>query len=106
MVMNLKQLVVFSFLASVGATPLHAAEPTPAQIAIELVPGAQWEVRYALPAPATELRFVRVDAKGNRAAGWAPVDPAFAITLVDGEEVVRRSDGAAFDHAAFRMAPM
>lgn len=105
--MELKQLLALTLLALAGAAPVPASEPIPKQISIELVPGAaQWEVRYALPAPARELRFVRVDGKGNRAAGWTPVDAAFAITVVDGEEVVRRSDGAAFDHAAFRMAPL
>lgn len=104
--MNLRLLLACSVLACAGAGPLLAAsEATPA-VAVELVPGeAQWEVRYALPAPARELRFVRVDAKGGRASSWTPVDPALAIALEDGEEVVRRGDGAAFDHAAFRMAP-
>lgn len=45
-----------------------------------------------------------VDAKGNRAA-WTAVDPALTITLVEGEEVLRRTDGATFDKAAFRVAP-
>jgi hypothetical protein len=98
-------LIACALLACAGTSSLLAAQPTP-PIAIELVPGqAQWEVRYVLPAPARELRFVRVDAKGHRAASWTPVDGAFAITLEDGEEVVRRTDGAAFERAAFRMAP-
>lgn len=119
--MNLKQLLACSLLAFAGATSLQAASaaaasesapssaPAPqasSTVAIELVPGeTQWEVRYDLPAPARELRFTRVDAKGNRASSWIPVDPALTIALEDGEEVVRRTDGAAFDHAAFRMAP-
>jgi len=103
--MYLKPLFACSVLACAGAAPLHASE-TSKTVAIELVPGAaQWEVRYALPAPARELRFARVDAKGNRASSWTAVDPALTIKLDGDEEVVRRSDGAAFDHAAFRMAP-
>jgi len=99
-------LLACALLACLVVGPLCAAE-TSSPIAIELVPGAgQWEVRYVLPAPTRELRFVRVDAKGNRAASWTPVDPAFAVKLEGGEEVVRRTDGAAFDHAAFRMAPL
>jgi hypothetical protein len=75
-------------------------------MAIELVPQAtQWEARYTLPQPTTLLRFGRVDKQGNRASSWTPVDAAFSIKLEDGEEVVRRLDGASFDHVAFRMAP-
>ena len=98
-------LLACALLAIIGASPLRASDATP-RIAIELVPGdAQWEVRYVLSAPAPQLRFVRVDAKGHRAASWTPADASFAITLEDGEEVVRRTDGAPFDRAAFRMAP-
>ena len=91
-------------LALTGAPSLQAAEAAPA-VAIDLVPGEQWEVRYTLSAPARELRFVRPDAKGNRASSWTSPDPGFTVTLEDGEEVVRRKDGAAFDAAAFHMAP-
>jgi hypothetical protein len=105
--MKFEALLACSFLALAGAAPLHATEPASSRVAIELLPhDAQWEVRYALSAPARELRFVRIDAKGGRASSWTAVDPGFSITLVDGEEVVRRTDGAAFDHAAFRMAPL
>jgi hypothetical protein len=98
-------LLACALLACAGASPLPAAPEAP-RIAIDLVPGGdQWEVRYTLPSPARELRFVRVDAKGRRAASWMPVDASLAITLEDGEEVVRRTDGAPFDRAAFRMAP-
>lgn len=98
-------LLACALLGCLAASASHAAAGV-ASPAIELVPGeALWEVRYTLPAPARELRFVRVDAKGRRAASWAAVDPALAIALEDGEEVVRRTDGAAFDRAAFRMAP-
>lgn len=97
--------MVAAVLACAGVLPAVASETAPA-VAIELVPhGAQWEVRYTLPAPARALRFVRVDGKGHRAESWTPVDPALAIAIEDGEEVVRRTDGAAFDHAAFRMLP-
>jgi hypothetical protein len=103
--MRLPRLLACAVLAAFGAPALQAAESAPT-VAIELVPGgAEWEVRYTLSAPARELRFVRVDARGQRAATWTAVDPTFAITLQDGEEVVRRNDGAAFDTAAFRMAP-
>jgi hypothetical protein len=103
--MSPKLLLACALLACAGASPLRAAAETP-RIAIELMPGGdQWEVRYALPAPTRELRFVRVDAKGRRAASWTPVDASFAVVLEDGEEVVRRTDGAPFDRAAFRMAP-
>jgi hypothetical protein len=103
--MRLQSAIAAVFLACAGLLPARAGTPaTP--VAIELVPqGAQWEVRYELPAPAHALRFVRVDAKGHRAALWTPVDPALAIVVEDGEEVVRRTDGAPFDHAAFRMLP-
>jgi hypothetical protein len=91
--------------ASLVAAPLRAAGPVPTP-AIELAPqGAQWEVRYTLPRPVRELRFARVDRHGNRAGSWKPVEPGMAIALEDGEEVVRRSDGAAFDRAAFRVPP-
>jgi hypothetical protein len=103
--MNVKFLLACFLLACAPAAPLRAAQG-PSSVAIELVPGdTQWEVRYVLPRPARELRFTRVDPTGNRAASWAPVDPALAIALQGDEEVVRRTDGAAFDHAAFRMAP-
>lgn len=79
--MKLKHLLACSFLACSGAGPLLAATEASPSVAIELVPGdAQWEVRYALPAPARELRFVRVDAKGGRASSWTAVDPALAIS--------------------------
>jgi hypothetical protein len=109
--MNLKHLLACSLLACAAAASPQAAASVPASpdsstVAIELVPGeTQWEVRYRLSSPARELRFTRVDAKGNRAASWTPADPALILALEDGEEVVRRTDGAAFDHAAFRMAP-
>src|SRR4051812_36138617 len=100
-----KTLLACFLLACSGAGPLEASDAAPT-VAIELVPAeTQWEVRYALPKAAHELRFTRVDAQGNRAKSWIPVDSAFVIALENGEEVVRRSDGAAFDHAAFRMAP-
>lgn len=105
--MNLKFLLagVVVAVAFAGAVQLRAADK-PSPIAIALVPhDAQWEVRYTLPRPARALRFVRVDRQGNRASSWTPVDPALAIVLEDGEEVLRRTDGAAFDSATFRMAP-
>lgn len=105
--MNLKSLFVGVILASacVCVPPLHAAKSR-SPVAIELVPhDAQWEVRYTLPRPAHTLHFVRVDRRGNRVSSWTPVDPSLVIVLEGGEEVVRRADGAAFDHAAFRMAP-
>ncbi len=103
--MRLKHLIVVSVLACAGLPSAHASS-LPANVAIKLAPqGQQWEVRYTLPAPAHALRFVRVDGKGHRAASWTPVDPAMKIVLENGEEVVRRKDGAAFDHAAFRMLP-
>jgi len=102
-------LIASLVLALSPVLPSRAAEPVPAagpEVAIDLLPAdAQWEVRYALPAPATALRFVRVDREGHRAARWTPVDPAFAIALEGDEEVVRRRDGKSFDHAAFRMLP-
>ena len=89
-------------LACLAVAPAFAAETA----SIELRPHeAQWEVRYALPKPASALRFVRTDRQGNRASSWVPVDPAFTIKLEGDEEVVRRADGKPFDHAAFRMAP-
>ncbi|GAB3750419.1 hypothetical protein [Lysobacter olei] len=92
-------------LAAACALPLHAEE-APSSVGIHLVSqGGQWEVRYALPRPARTLRFVRVDQKGNRAKTWTPVDPELTIALEGGEEVIRRTDGAAFDHVAFRMSP-
>lgn len=92
-------------LLAAAAAPLQATDAAPS-VAIALRPhDSQWEVRYTLPAPARELRFVRVDAQGHRASGWTALDPALAIALQNGEEVVRRRDGAAFDRAAFRMAP-
>lgn len=103
--MNVKHLLACFLMACAPVAPIRAAEH-PSTVAIELVPGdTQWEVRYVLPRPVRELRFTRVDPKGNRASSWTPVDPTLAIALSDGEEVVRRNDGAAFDHAAFRMAP-
>ena len=99
--MRLNRLLACLALACAGATPAFAAP-----VSIDLSPqGAQWEARFTLPQPAKELRFVRVDRKGNRAANWTPVDPALQVKLEDGEEVVRRSDGAAFSGAAFRIAP-
>ena len=109
--MKVTHLLAIAAVACVAATSSLAATPEPPPtsaptIAIELVPGqAQWEVRYTLPRPVRQLRFARVDAKGNRAADWTAVDPALGIVLEDGEEVVRRTDGEPFDHAAFRMAP-
>ena len=99
-----KRLLTCSLLACAAASPLQAAQSSP-PVAIELVPGETWEVRYAMPEPVRELRFARPDAKGNRAKAWTAVDPAFTITLEGEEEVVRRKDGAAFEQAAFRMAP-
>lgn len=91
--------------ANTWAAPRMAAESS-SPVAIELLPlDAQWEVRYALPRPVRALRFARVDRQGNRARSWIPVDPSLSIVLEDGEEVVRRTDGAVFDQAAFRMAP-
>ncbi len=99
-------LACLTFACAAGAMPLRAAEPAPA-VAIELSPlGKTWEVRYALPHPAREMRFSRVDRRGVRVAAWTPVQPEIAIVLEDGEEVVRRTDGAAFDHVAFRMKPL
>lgn len=105
--MNLKALLACVVVASACAcaAPLRA-EQSGSRVAIELVPhDTQWEVRYTLSRPVRALRFVRVDRHGNRASSWVPVDPALAIARDDGEEVVRRTDGAAFDRAAFRMAP-
>lgn len=105
--MNLKFLLACVALAGACVTgaQLHAAEVT-RPVAIELAPhDAQWEVRYTLPHPARTLRFVRVDRQGNRASSWTPVDPSLVILLEDGEEVVRRTDGAPFERADFRMAP-
>lgn len=104
--MRLKHLLAcLSLACAVGAMPLRAAETAPA-VAIELSPhGETWEVRYALPHPVRAMRFARVDRRGVRAASWTAVQPEMAIVLEDGEEVVRRTDGAAFDHVAFRMEP-
>jgi hypothetical protein len=90
-------------LACAVTSPALAADTA----SIELLPHeSQWEVRYALPKPVTALRFVRTDRQGNRASSWTPVDAALAIRLEGEEEVVRRTDGKPFDHAAFRMAPL
>lgn len=106
--MTPRSLLACVVLAMAGATcaaPLHAAQSA-SPISIELLPHeSQWEVRYVLPRPARALRFVRIDRQGHRAASWAPVDSSVVIVREDGEEVVRRKDGAAFDRVAFRMAP-
>jgi hypothetical protein len=92
-------------LACMGASPLFAAQaPTPVSIALSQHE-AQWQVRYSLSKPASALRFEREDSKGTRAATWQPVDPALTVAVMDGEEVVRRSDGKPFSEAVFRMAP-
>ena len=99
------RLLACLVLACTVGTPSFAAE-IPPPVAIDLSQhGTQWEVRYTLPHPASAMRFVRVDRKGTRASTWSPVDPAFKLALEDGEEVVRRADGASFRQAAFRMAP-
>jgi hypothetical protein len=103
--MRLNRLLACLALACAGATPAFAAAKS-APVKIELsAQEAQWQARFTLPRPAKELRFVRVDRHGNRASAWTSVDPGLQIKLENGEEVVRRSDGAAFTTAAFRMAP-
>jgi hypothetical protein len=66
---------------------------------------AQWRADYRFDRPVEEFRFARPDRQGHRAALWAPLDDALVIAREDGEEVVRRRDGAAFRRASFRMAP-
>jgi hypothetical protein len=105
--MRSKKLIACLVLGCASASPLHAAAKTPAPVAIALAQrDAQWEVRYALAKPASALRFEREDRKGTRASTWQPVDPALTVSVVDGEEVVRRGDGKPFREAAFRMAPL
>ena len=83
-----------------------SAPPPAALPHIELEPVAEaWRVRYTLPRPATELRFARTDERGHRARDWRPVDPQLQLLLIDGEEVVRRRDGAGFTTAAFDAPP-
>jgi len=104
--MRPKKLIACLALGCLGSSPLLAApSPTPVSIALSQHE-AQWEVRYSLPKPVAELRFEREDRKGTRASTWQAVDPALAVSVVDGEEVVRRSDGKPFSEAAFRMAPL
>lgn len=102
----------FFALLLATCTPFAAVAEPPAQTASALLPaialerdGEDWRVDYAFEAPVREMRFMRTDAKGNRATMWTPDDEDFAIVLEEGEEVVRRRDGETFDHAAFRMAP-
>jgi hypothetical protein len=94
----MRSLILFSMLCAGAA----AAEiPT-----VELERhGEAWQASYAFAHPVREMRFARTDAKGNRANMWTPLDAGVEIVLADGEEVVRRRDGAEFAEVAFSMAP-
>jgi hypothetical protein len=93
------------WLAACASTPVERVAPG-VEASIALAPkGSTWEVRYALPRPATELRFERVDHQGMRALHWTPLDAAFEIVATPDGEVVRRIDGATFSHAGFAMPP-
>lgn len=92
-------------LAAPGASA-GAGHAAPALPRIELGPrGAEWLAAYRFDAPVREMRFARPDARGRRAAGWRVVEPGLALTLEDGEEVLRRRDGGAFDRATLRVPP-
>jgi len=74
---------------------------------IDLAPhGADWRVGYRFAEPVSELRFSRTDAQGNRMQDWRAVDDGIEIVMLDGEEVVRRRDGAAFEQVGFDIAPL
>ena len=67
--------------------------------------GDAWRATYVFAHPVREMRFARTDAQGNRAALWTPLDEDVAISVENGEEVVRRRDGESFDDVVFSMAP-
>lgn len=93
----------FLFLATlICSGAAHAAEIP----SVELSPHeGRWQATYAFAKPVHEMRFARQDAKGNRAASWAPLDEAVSIVLEDGQEVVRRRDGQDFTKIQFSMEP-
>lgn len=101
---------LFTLLLAVCTPCAAAAESAPtAAVQLPMIAlerdGGDWRVDYDFDTPVREMRFMRTDAKGNRAAMWTAEDEDFAIVVEEGEEVVRRRDGELFDHAAFRMAP-
>jgi hypothetical protein len=84
--------------------------PTVARIAILANTPTQWIAAYRLPAPVTELIFMR-QPDDSRTKDWKPARD-FEIVRTGGAERLRRKDGAPFDHAqvdvpaAYRDLPM
>ena len=64
----------------------------------------EWAVTYQLPAKTAVLAFAR-NPDASRINRWTPKDDQIEIVLVDGNEVVRRKDGEAFDVAEFQLTP-
>lgn len=91
-------------LAGLACSAL-AGEAAP-QVDVVLTPdGSLWRASYTLTHPARVLHFARVDRQGHRLEDWKPTDPAIELVQLDGEEVIRRRDGAAFSKVAFRVVP-
>lgn len=82
--------------------PTLATSATP-EILVTAFHGKQWQVRYDFDVPVTGFRFARTP-DDSRVRDWLP-DIGFEITSVDGADVVRRKDGAAFSSVRFRMHP-
>ena len=84
--------------------------PAVAHIAIEAATPTVWTATYRLPAPATELVFMR-QPDDSRTKDWKPASD-FEIVRTDNAERLRRKDRAPFDSAqvdvpaAYRDLPM
>ena len=62
-----------------------------------------WEIRYELAEPVSQLVAERSpnDEDSSRRHTWRAASPEFELILKDGEDVIRRKDGKAFDQASF-----
>ncbi|WNG49396.1 hypothetical protein F0U60_38705 [Archangium minus] len=98
-------ILTLSACATVPAPPL-AAPPTAVSVHVEQLPetGA-WRVRYRLPSPTREARFVR-PGYGYRQTHWKVISPAgVRIEAADGEDRVSSASGEAFDAFEVELAP-
>ncbi len=64
----------------------------------------EWVVDYRLPEKTKTLVFAR-NPNVSREERWHSLDPNVEVLRIEGEDVVRRKDGQAFDRAEFRLTP-